>query len=188
MSEQIEWLPGGISGMCDFEPLYDRVVAEAPPNSLLVEVGIFFGRSLVYLAKAAKRADKGLQVVGVDWGKGFGTTGLTANEVLGNIVYRNLDVPLIFCDSAKAAMFFPPQSCHFVFIDADHSREGITKDINAWYPRVAPDGILAGHDYAKGEIEVEGFVGYPDVKAVVDSYFENAQSKTCPSCWEVRVR
>jgi hypothetical protein len=187
MSEAIEWLPGGIVGMFDFEKLYDRVVAEAPPQSVLVEVGIFFGKSLVYLAKAAKKADKGLQVVGVDWGKGFGTTGLTANDALGNILYRKLDVPLIFCDSDKAAMFFADEACHFVFLDADHSEAGISKDIDAWLPKVGYGGILAGHDYARGETWVEGYIEYPDVKKVVDERFGPSRSLASPSCWEVRI-
>lgn len=34
-----------------------------------------------------------------------------------------------------------------VYIDADHHYEPVKLDIAIWWPRVAPHGILAGHDY-----------------------------------------
>src|SRR5882724_2099855 len=50
----------------DFQTIYDEAVATAPPGSLLVEVGSFWGQSALYLAEAAKIADKGLRVYCVD--------------------------------------------------------------------------------------------------------------------------
>lgn len=35
----------------------------------------------------------------------------------------------------------------FVFLDADHSYEGVRADIAAWAPKVKPGGWLGGHDY-----------------------------------------
>merc|ERR1712003_19845 len=34
-----------------------------------------------------------------------------------------------------------------IFVDADHSEEGVVADLAAWIPRVRPGGIVAGHDY-----------------------------------------
>src|SRR5688572_26017528 len=53
-------------GWYDWEWYYEQAVADAPPGSTLVEVGVFLGRSLTHLAWLAKAADKGLRVVGVD--------------------------------------------------------------------------------------------------------------------------
>lgn len=35
----------------------------------------------------------------------------------------------------------------FVFLDADHSRNGTREQIDAWWPLVRPGGLLMGHDY-----------------------------------------
>jgi hypothetical protein len=34
-----------------------------------------------------------------------------------------------------------------VFLDADHSYEGVKEDWFEWRPKVKPGGWLAGHDY-----------------------------------------
>jgi predicted O-methyltransferase YrrM len=34
----------------------------------------------------------------------------------------------------------------FIFIDADHSYEAITKDWQDWFPKVRPGGIIALHE------------------------------------------
>lgn len=38
-------------------------------------------------------------------------------------------------------------SLDLVFIDGDHSFEGVTEDIAAWWPKIRPGGWLAGHDF-----------------------------------------
>ncbi len=35
----------------------------------------------------------------------------------------------------------------FVWVDGNHSLEGVRGDINAWWPKVRPGGIIAFHDY-----------------------------------------
>jgi predicted O-methyltransferase YrrM len=50
--------------------------------------------------------------------------------------------------SVEAAKQFEDESLDFVFIDANHQEKFVTEDINAWYPKVRPGGILSGHDYA----------------------------------------
>lgn len=35
----------------------------------------------------------------------------------------------------------------FVYIDARHEYEHVAKDMRSWWARLAPTGILAGHDY-----------------------------------------
>jgi hypothetical protein len=51
-----------------------------------------------------------------------------------------------------------------VYLDGDHSRDGITADIDYWLPRTRK--LICGHDYVDG-----ADAGYPDVKAVVDEVF-----------------
>jgi hypothetical protein len=50
-------------------------------------------------------------------------------------------------DTVDAARNVADASLDFVFIDADHSYEGVARDIDAWRSKVKPGGILCGHDY-----------------------------------------
>lgn len=47
-------------------------------------------------------------------------------------------INLIFCG--------PEQRTDMVFIDGDHSREAVLRDIRIWKERIAPGGLLCGHD------------------------------------------
>lgn len=50
-------------------------------------------------------------------------------------------------DSAQAAEQFADRSLAMVYLDGDHSYDGVCRDIRAWARKVQPGGILAGHDY-----------------------------------------
>ncbi len=74
---------------------------------------------------------------------------------------------MIRTDSVSAAAGFTDGSRDFVYIDANHMRPMIDKDLAAWWPKVRKGGILGGHDYH--------MVDRPDykceVKAAVDKFF-----------------
>ena len=53
--------------------------------------------------------------------------------------------------SVKAATKFKDNSIDFLFLDAGHEYEDIIEDMTAWYPKVKPGGIIAGHDYYPDE-------------------------------------
>jgi len=48
----------------------------------------------------------------------------------------------------KASLGVPDASLDFVFIDADHSYEGVRDDIADWTPKVRAGGWVMGHDFA----------------------------------------
>jgi predicted O-methyltransferase YrrM len=48
--------------------------------------------------------------------------------------------------SPQAAENFADGSLALVYIDADHMRPSIDQDLHAWWPKVQPGGMLAGHD------------------------------------------
>lgn len=153
-----------IPGWFSFREWYERVAAEAPPGSTLVELGVFCGKSLAFLAAAVR--GKGCRVVGVDtflgspefgaqveladggrWGDlptgtlaGMAVNHLNAAGVLG-------DVTLVVSDSAKAASLFPDGSVWSVFVDAGHDADSVERDVVAWWPKVAGGGWIAGDDY-----------------------------------------
>ncbi|MEO0388634.1 MAG: class I SAM-dependent methyltransferase [Pseudomonadota bacterium] len=52
--------------------------------------------------------------------------------------------------SQEAAQSFAPLSLDFIYLDGDHSFEGVSADIAAYWPKLRPGGILAGDDYQRG--------------------------------------
>lgn len=62
-------------------------------------------------------------------------------------LFRNRisNVHLIKATSLEAARQFSLE-IDFLFIDADHSREGVEADWSAWFPKVSSGGIIAMHD------------------------------------------
>jgi predicted O-methyltransferase YrrM len=127
--------------------LYEMMVQLAPAGSTLVEVGNYFGRSLVCLAIAAKYADKGLRICGIDWCVDM-SAGLASERVKNIRAFGVEDiVTLVTAPSLEAAKNVSDGSAWFIFIDADHTREAVAADIGAWMPKVQDGGIIAGHDY-----------------------------------------
>lgn len=49
--------------------------------------------------------------------------------------------------SRQAVAKFPDRSLDFAYIDGDHSAESVMFDVNAWWPKIVPGGVLAGHDW-----------------------------------------
>ena len=58
-------------------------------------------------------------------------------------------------------------SLDFVYIDARHDYESVKEDLNAWFSKVKPGGIFAGHDYVDGMLPQGDF----GVKSAVDEFF-----------------
>ena len=52
-------------------------------------------------------------------------------------------------NSVNAARLLDDKSFDMVFLDADHSYDGVKEDIHEWMPKVKPGGWLGGHDYGE---------------------------------------
>lgn len=50
-------------------------------------------------------------------------------------------------DSVLMSGFVPDKSLALVYIDGDHSHDGVLRDIFAWVPKLVPGGVMAFHDY-----------------------------------------
>ena len=55
-----------VPGWMDFFDLYDEVAMTTPPYSTIVEVGVCFGKSLLYLAQKIRESGKDIRLVAVD--------------------------------------------------------------------------------------------------------------------------
>jgi hypothetical protein len=51
--------------------------------------------------------------------------------------------------SFDVAKEYPDEYFDLIYIDADHTYEGVKKDLNDWYPKLKHCGIFCGHDYAR---------------------------------------
>lgn len=69
-------------------------------------------------------------------------------ELRANVARFGLDPVILTEDSATAAARFPDGSLDLVFIDADHQYDAVLRDLEAWWPKIAPTGRIAGHDYS----------------------------------------
>ena len=69
--------------------------------------------------------------------------------------------------SLEAAARIPRYSLDFVYLDARHDFDSVMEDLHAWFDRVRPGGILAGHDYLDGSF-IGGVFG---VRTAVDRFF-----------------
>jgi FkbM family methyltransferase len=68
--------------------------------------------------------------------------------------------------SVDASEMIPHHSLDFVYLDARHDYTAVLEDLEAWFDKVRPGGILAGHDYLDGTFPAGVF----GVKSAVDEF------------------
>lgn len=54
--------------------------------------------------------------------------------------------------SHLGAEAFPDEHFDFIYIDANHSYAAVKQDLLSWYPKTKRGAVIAGHDYAMGDI------------------------------------
>ena len=149
-----------IQGWFNYEFLYDEVVRDLQDYSIIVEIGAWKGKSTSYLAQKIKESNKNIKLYVVDTWIGTGNEKQHKQliEKLPKSLYetfidnmkkmevRDYLTPLRM-DSVSASCLIDDNSVDFVFIDGDHSYEGVKADIEAWWPKLKEGGLIAGHDY-----------------------------------------
>jgi predicted O-methyltransferase YrrM len=143
----------------------------------LVEVGVWHGVTTKVLRRAM--AADGI-LTGVDpYPKGrfgFSVQRVIAHHEIGRI--GNGTVQWHRSTGVEAARNYTSNKGHlvdFVFIDGEHSYEGLRQDWEAWSPLVAPDGIVALHDScssADRQIEDAGSVIFTREVILKDQRFK----------------
>ena len=132
------------------EVLLDRraMLAQVAPGSVVAEVGVdrgAFSRQILDVARPAE-----LHLVDV-WaseryheGLYRQVTAAFADEIAAGRVHVHRGA------SVAAAPEFADGTLDWVYIDTDHSYETTRDELAAYAPKVAPGGVLAGHDYLVG--------------------------------------
>src|SRR2546425_7840049 len=153
----------------------------AAEKKRLVEIGVWHGVTTKVLRNAM--APDGL-LLGIDpYPKGrFGFSvqrviaqGEIARATVGTMEWQRLTG--VEAARLYAASKRPPVD--FIFIDGDHSYEGLQGDWEAWSPLVAPQGIIALHDScssADRNIEGAGSVIFTRESILPDPRFRLVES------------
>ncbi len=135
-----------------------------------VEVGSWKGRSTSFIGRICNA--NGTRLVCVDHWQGsrddlaerYAAT-LAVEDVQqtfrDNMRALGIEVEVLAEPSLVAAARFSAGTVDRVFLDGSHDRASVTEDLIAWSATLAPDGILAGHDYGPK---------HPEVTEVVDAF------------------
>lgn len=135
-----------------------------------VEIGSWKGRSTSFVGPVCNA--RGTRLVCVDHWRGsedalgpLYAAALAVEDVEqtfhANMRALGIAVEVIRAPSAEAATRFAPGSVDRVFLDGSHDAASVADDLRLWSGRLAPGGVLAGHDYdAK----------HPDLCAEVDAF------------------
>lgn len=84
------------------------------------------------------------------------------------------EITILRADSQDAARYFPDGGLDYIYLDARHTFDAVTADLEAWWPKLAPDGLLMGHDYAN-HVDAQKFG-----LAVVEAVNAFVARKGCP--------
>jgi predicted O-methyltransferase YrrM len=136
-----------------------RRLAALAEGKLALEVGSWFGRSTVALASTAEA------VHCIDWHRGetIALDGSYREPALDSLVgwrdniarYGLLDRVVLHMGTTKQVCpALMPQHFDLVFVDADHTYEGVCADIAFTMPLLKPDGIMCFHDFTFDDLGV----------------------------------
>ena len=123
----------------------DKILVLLPKNAKALEIGTFKGWTSIVMC----RIKKDLTVVTIDPHYGipkYPELSSSEEEVNKNIASWK------FQDRIKhikisSQEFTTSEKFDFIFIDGDHTFEGVKLDFNKFFPNLKEDGIIAFHDY-----------------------------------------
>ncbi len=140
----------------------------------VIEIGSWQGRSSTFLARAVKESNNGnfyaIDHFGGNIGKESfyevdGTLRGLKDKFNANIAKFGLSdiVHLLDMHNTEAAKRLESHTIRFLFIDGDHTKEGVSKDIELFFPRLTKGSIVVFDDY---------FEGFPGLIDAVDELFK----------------
>ena len=160
-----------IPGWMKFQGLYDEAVCNAPmAGARFLEIGTAFGRSAAYLGERIIESGKSITLDCIDPWVWPGEFCAADAEHAACLKKYGGDPKKAFyscmMDNARAVVTahwfgafqltsqqlaerYPSVTWDMVFLDGDHSYEGVSLDIKLFRDRIKPGGILAGDDYSQ---------------------------------------
>lgn len=137
---------------------------------VVVELGSWLGASAIAMARCVRRwggtvtcVDTWAGDLNDDGGSADGRWPLMILSCARGMVEAGVGanvrlIPAMTRDAARC--WTQPIDC--LYIDADHSHDGVLADLEAWVPHVRDGGVMAGDDY--------GHRLYPGVKTAWDAF------------------
>jgi predicted O-methyltransferase YrrM len=142
---------------------YASLARELPADPVVVELGTYKGQSAACLGVELANAGRRALMVLVDVDPSACVETDHAVERLRHERGGSHRIQVHNLLSWDAAALFPDRSVDFVMVDADHGFESVSRDIEAWWPKIRRGGIMAGHDLSDE---------YPGVLRAVVEHFE----------------
>lgn len=152
----------GYASPDDVLHLYRSVARLSSQEPTIVEIGSFSGLSACIFSHSLRKHGLRGRIYCVDLWDTYVEMNPSARET-GFFAYKSGQLRQLFdhyihaagatevtpiCeDSARAWQNFTDGSVDLLFVDGDHSYEGCLADINNWYCKVKPEGVILGHDY-----------------------------------------
>ena len=165
--------------------MLDIVLDQFPSSGIWVELGSWTGRSAAYCVVELLNREKLGEFYCVDSWKGEAAIAYDPDTVqdLKKIFKQNVKpvvkhINMLNMISWNAAKRFDDNSVDFCYVDAGHSYEAVTKDLEAWWPKIRPGSMFGGDDYTKG---------YPGVQQAVWDFFgpRDIKVRRAGRCWLV---
>jgi predicted O-methyltransferase YrrM len=153
-----------IPGWFNYHESYDMIVDQIDSNGKIVEIGSFLGRSTQYLATSLFNADKtDVTIYCIDTFKGSSEH---ANLKLPSDFYtmfrdnlkffigRDMVVPIQGrSDDQEVLNKFKDQEIDYIMVDGAHEYDAVLDDIENWWPKLKPDGVMFGDDFKLKSVE-----------------------------------
>lgn len=143
--------PGEVEGwLSDAQgrALYEAAKA-ARGRGAIVEIGSWKGRSTIWLAAGARLAGQRVLAIDPHAHSNEDPQALTLAEFRANLEragVAHVVEPLVMTSSEAAGILTEP--VELLFVDGDHSYEGVRRDAALWLPRLIDGGTVMFHDVA----------------------------------------
>lgn len=157
-----------------YETRENMIASLIPKNGIYGEIGVFKGEFAKWLTECLK--PKKLYLY--DLFEGITCSGnADGNNVVNADIsteYENLkrwappNVIFFKGDSSLNISIMPDNYFDMIYIDGDHSYEGVKRDINVAFKKVKPGGFIMGHDYEMNMKKAHNYYNFGVDRAVND--------------------
>ena len=187
-----------IFGWFDYDDIYKEQVDNAADGDKFVEIGSLFGKSACFMGVEIKNSNKNITLDCIDYWDERGVPELNipnnpeydyykcgynyvehGKDIIFQVFNKNIEragikdiVIAKRMSSQEAFKLYRDESLDFIFVDGDHSYQGVHNDIKNWLPKLKFGKTMAGHDYDWAVVRkaVVDFFGIENIKASRSSW------------------